>query len=245
MMKHMDLPEARARLRAASRLVVLTGAGVSAQSGIPTFRDAQTGLWARFTPEDLASPDAYARDPLFVWTWYAERYATCEQAAPNAAHAALARLEHAKGDGFLLVTQNVDGLHARAGNRRVIELHGNLRTGRCEACASVQRLPPPAEFTPPPTCGACGSRMRPNVVWFGELLPERALQRAWEAFAQSEAALVVGTSGVVEPAASLARVARAYGATVIEVNPTETPLTAHADYAFRGAATDGLSALLD
>lgn len=240
-----SLPQARAALQRASRVAVLTGAGVSAESGIPTFRDAQTGLWARFTPKDLASPLAYARDPHFVWSWYAERYATCARTRPNAAHVALAQLEARVGKGFLLATQNVDGLHGRAGSARLIELHGNLATARCERCGLIEDLPPPEAFAPPPACSRCGSRARPNIVWFGELLPPGALERAWDAFASAEVALVVGTSALVEPAASLGRAAKWGGACVIEVNPEETPLTPFADVSLRLGAVDGMRELLE
>ncbi len=240
-----QLTEARGRLRAARRVAVLTGAGVSADSGIPTFRDAQEGLWARYRPEDLATPQAYARDPQLVWRWYAWRYALCAQARPNAAHARLAALEATLGEGFTLVTQNVDGLHARAGSRRVLELHGNLGRARCARCGHTQALPAPEAFTPPPVCAVCGAAMRPDVVWFGEALPHAALEGAWLAFERCEVALVIGTSGVVQPAASLAEVARRAGAVVIEVNPQETPLSARADCSVRAGAAQGLAALLD
>lgn len=240
----MDLPEARGRLRAATRVAVLTGAGVSAESGIPTFRDAQAGLWARFTPEDLASPRAYARDPLFVWSWYAGRYATCLACQPNAAHLALARLEAQVGAGFHLVTQNVDGLHARAGSQNLTELHGNLATARCERCGHIQALPPPDQFEPPPTCPLCGARARPNIVWFGELLPEQALEAAWSAFETAEVALVIGTSSLVQPAASLGLLAKQSGASLIEVNPDDTPLTPHADLHLRSGAVAAMALLL-
>ena len=240
----MTLQRAREALRDASRVAVLTGAGVSAESGIPTFRDAQTGMWARFTPEDLASPGAYARDPLFVWSWYAERYRNCQDARPNDAHHALAQLERDKQDGFFLATQNVDGLHWRAGSTRLVELHGNLNTARCERCGHVQDLPPPESFRPPPACEQCGARGRPNIVWFGELLPEHALQRAWQAFEEADVALIIGTSAVVEPAASLGRVAKWAGAYLIEVNPEDTPLTAYADTTLRASATQGLRQLM-
>jgi NAD-dependent deacetylase len=241
----MNLETACQRLRTASRVAVLTGAGVSAQSGIPTFREAQTGYWARFSPEELASPRAYLNDPRHVWAWYASRYEACERAEPNDAHRALARLEGGLGDGLNLVTQNVDGLHTRAGSRRVTELHGNLRSARCERCAHVQALPAPEAFTPPPTCEACGSRMRPNVVWFGELLPVEALEAARAAFAACEVALVVGTSAVVEPAASLGLVARENGAFLIEVNPEVTPLSKFCDVRVSADAVKGLTALLE
>jgi NAD-dependent deacetylase len=240
----VNLPEARRSLKAASSVAVLTGAGISAPSGIPTFREAQTGLWARFSPEDLASPSAYARDAKLVWDWYAWRYRLCAQALPNRAHALLVELEHRLSDGFLLVTQNVDGLHERAGSRQLVELHGNIARARCVRCRSRQALPPPEDFIPPPTCAKCGSRMRPDVVWFSETLPPDALEAAWNAFERCQVALIIGTSGVVEPAASLGRVAKAHGAVLIEVNPTETPLSGLADWCVRAGAIEGLDALM-
>ncbi len=240
----MNVLEARRALEAASKVAVLTGAGISAQSGIPTFREAQTGLWARFSPEELASPSAYARDPKLVWDWYAWRYGLCAKAEPNRAHALLVELEHRLGDGFLLVTQNVDGLHERAGSHRMITLHGNITRARCENCGSRQALAPPENFTPPPTCERCGSRMRPDVVWFGETLPTDALEAAWNAFERADVALVIGTSGLVEPAASLGRIAKTHSALLIEVNPTETPLSSLADCCVRAGAIEGLEALV-
>ena len=240
----MTLEEARAALRSARRVAVLTGAGVSAESGIPTFRDAQTGHWSRFRPEDLASPEAYRRDPETVWQWYAGRYRDVSRAQPNEAHHLLARLERGKGEGFFLATQNVDGLHARAGSERLVELHGNLSTARCEACGTVAPLPDPETFTPPPTCSVCGSRMRPNIVWFGEFLPELALEAATRAFEEAEVALIVGTSGQVYPAAGLALETRRAGGMVIEVNPDETELTPYMNCSVRDVASRGLAALM-
>lgn len=240
----MNPLEARAALQAAARLAVLTGAGISAPSGIPTFREAQTGLWARFSPEELASPSAYARNAGLVWNWYAWRYGLCASARPNRAHALLVELEARVGDGFLLVTQNVDGLHARAGSSRLVELHGNIARSRCERCGARQALPPPEDFVPPPSCARCGSRMRPDVVWFGEQLPSTGLEAAWKAFEHCQVALVIGTSGAVEPAASLGRVAQARGAVLIEINPTETPLSKVADCSLRQGAIEGLEALV-
>jgi NAD-dependent deacetylase len=241
--------EARRTLESSSSVAVLTGAGISAQSGIPTFRETQTGLWARFSPEELASPSAYARDAKLVWDWYAWRYQLCAQAAPNRAHALLVELEHRLGEGFLLVTQNVDGLHERAGSRRMLTLHGNITRARCENCSSRQALPPPEDFVPPPTCVRCGSRMRPDVVWFGETLPTDALETAWNAFERCQVAIIIGTSGLVEPAASLGRVAKAQGAAsrnavLIEINPTETPLSRFADCRVQAGAIEGLEALV-
>jgi len=236
----MDEALARVRdvLAGARSIVVLTGAGISAESGIPTFRDAMTGLWARFRPEDLATPEAFRRDPRTVWEWYAWRRARVAEARPNAGHLALARLERVtqdRGASFLLVTQNVDGLHAVAGSRRLVELHGNIRRVKCFASGH------PAETWPgdgpvPPACAHCGSALRPDVVWFGEALPSAALEAAGEAALRCDVFLSVGTSGLVEPAASLPFTALAAGAQVIEVNPDATPLTRRATLVLAGPA---------
>ena len=239
----MNLTEARAALRNAKKVAVLTGAGISAESGIPTFRDAQTGHWARFRPEDLASPPAYARDPEMVWEWYAGRYRDVLRAEPNEGHRLLARLEQEKGDGFFLATQNVDGLHARAGSKRLVELHGNLLSARDEKTGEIFLLAAPDELVTPPT-SPNGNRMRPNVVWFGEFLPEDALEAAQDAFAAADVALVIGTSGVVYPAAGLALETLRRGGTVIEVNPDETELTPYMSFSLREKASLGLAQLL-
>jgi NAD-dependent deacetylase len=238
-----ELRQARGRLRRARRVAVLTGAGISAPSGLPTFR-GPGGVWEAFRPEELATPEAYARDPDRVWAWYAWRYRTACEASPNRAHELLVALERAVGDGFALVTQNVDGLHRRAGSQRVVELHGTLHRARCEACGERFALPPPDRFVPPPRCPRCGSRARPDVVWFGELLPAGAYRAAHEAFQAAEVALVVGTSALVEPAASLGRVARRAGAYLVEVNPETTPLTPLAHLSLRCGAVEGLELLL-
>ena len=245
----MNLHQAAELLRTARRVVVMTGAGISAESGIPTFRDAQTGHWARFKPEDLASPEAYWRDPVTVWDWYAGRYRDVMAATPNRGHELLTELERRKlaehGEGaFTLVTQNVDGLHLRAGSRPPLELHGNLTDGRCEACGHLQPLPAPASFAPPPVCEVCGNRMRPNVVWFGEMLPEQVLAEAELAFRRAEVALVIGTSSQVYPAAGLADSTLTGGGTVIEINPDRTPLTAEASFSLRATASVGLAQLM-
>ncbi|CAM3733584.1 SIR2 family NAD-dependent protein deacylase [Deinococcus frigens] len=241
----MNLADARSALRDARRVAVLTGAGISAESGIPTFRDAQQGLWARFKPEDLASPDAYFRDPALVWEWYAGRYRDVMAAQPNAGHDLLARLERQKEGGYFLATQNVDGLHARAGSEKLVELHGNLTTARCDVCSQVDDLPAPADFTPPPVCPRCGGRMRPNIVWFGEFLPEQALEAASDAFAAADVALIIGTSGMVYPAAGLAFETLERGGTVIEINPDETELTPRLSFSLRETASRGLAALME
>ncbi|ADH62861.1 Silent information regulator protein Sir2 [Allomeiothermus silvanus DSM 9946] len=256
----MEAREARRRLKEAKRVAVLTGAGISAPSGIPTFRDAG-GLWKDFRIEDYATPEAYRRDPLKVWEWYAWRYANAMQAQPNRAHRLLAELERQfttpsphvgdrltptarEGSGFLLVTQNVDGLHARAGSTHLVELHGSIGRARCEECGARFPLPDPGLFIPPPVCPKCGGRGRPDVVWFGELLPPGAFERAENAFAKAEVALVVGTSAEIEPAASLGRLASWAGAYLIEINPNQTPLSRLADCSLRMGAIEGLEALL-
>ncbi|TSA82461.1 NAD-dependent deacylase [Deinococcus detaillensis] len=241
------LEQARALLQAAKRVAVITGAGISAESGIPTFRDAQTGHWARFRPEDLASPEEYRQDPETVWEWYAGRYRDVSAAQPNAGHAALTELERRKNghtDGFLLATQNVDGLHQRAGSRQLVELHGNLTHARCEACQHLAALPAPETFEPPPICPECGSRMRPNVVWFGEWLPPEALARAERAFEAADVALVIGTSSLVQPAADLALLTLENGGSIIEINPDVTPLSEWASVVLRSGASQALPDLL-
>ena len=236
-----NLETARARLQSALRIAVLTGAGISKPSGIPTFRDA-AGLWKDFDIEEYATPSAYARNPQKVWEWYGWRYQNVLEAAPNRAHLLLADLEH-KTTEFLLVTQNVDGLHQRAGSKQVVELHGNLTNARCEQCGEVFPLPVPQALRLPPSCPKCGSEGRPNVVWFGEYLPEDALDAAQKAFAYCDVALIIGTSGVVEPAASLGRFAAHAGAYLIEINPEETPLTPYAQLSLRMGAVEGMEAL--
>lgn len=243
----MTPEQARAALAAARRVAVLTGAGVSAESGIPTFRDAQTGHWARFRPEDLASPQAYWRDPELVWDWYAGRYRDVSRAEPNAAHLLLAELEREKGAGFFLATQNVDGLHGRVGSGTLggtlAELHGNLTHARDEVTGEVHALPAPDALTLPPTSPA-GNRMRPNVVWFGEDLPGDALEAAQDAFAAADVALVIGTSGVVYPAAGLAAWTLRRGGIAVEINPQPTDLTPHMTLSLRAGAAEGLRLLM-
>ena len=236
----------REALAAAGSIVVLTGAGISAESGIPTFRDAMSGLWARFRPEELATPEAFRRDPATVWEWYAWRRERVASVVPNAGHHAIARLERhaaARGARFALVTQNVDGLHAAAGSRNVLELHGNIRRVKCFDRGHPATQWPHGTAGPPP-CAVCGSPLRPDVVWFGEALPAGALDAALEAAATCELFLSIGTSGLVEPAASLAYAALDRGARVIEVNPDPTPLAGQAWAAFAGKAGEVLPRLV-
>jgi NAD-dependent deacetylase len=236
------LAAAARRLRGAARVVVLTGAGVSAESGVPTFR-GPGGLWGRYRPEDLATPEAFARDPRLVWEWYAWRRQIIAPLPPNAAHFALAALEERTPE-FLLATQNVDGLHAAAGSRRMVEMHGTIWRLRCTACdyARDDREVPLPQV--PPLC-ACGALLRPDVVWFGEGLSEPVVTRAFETARQAEVVLVVGTSSLVHPAAALPQLARASGAFVIEVNPEATPLTPMADVSLRGPAASLVPALVE
>jgi len=236
-----DLSTAAGRLKTASGLLVLTGAGVSAESGVPTFRGPE-GLWQQHRPEDLATPEAFERDPKLVWEWYAWRRERVAPLSPNPAHGALATLE-GRTASFLLVTQNVDGLHALAGSRKLVELHGNLWRVRCTECSLVvedHRVPLPEL---PPRCG-CGALQRPDIVWFGEPLAETAVSMAFAAAHAADVVLVVGTSSVVYPAAALPQIARGAGAFVIEVNPEETPLTHSAHVSLRGKAAELVPALV-
>jgi NAD-dependent deacetylase len=237
-----SIAAAARRLRDARRIVVLTGAGISAESGVPTFR-GPGGLWRSFRPEDLATPEAFARDPQLVWEWYAWRREIIAPLLPNAAHRSLVTLEDRTPE-FLLATQNVDGLHAAAGSRRTVELHGTIWQLRCTSCAYSRedRRVPLVEV--PPRC-ACGGLLRPGVVWFGEALPEEAVTTSFEAARAADAVLVVGTSSLVYPAAALPQVARAGGAFVIEVNPEPTPLTPLADVSLRGPAAALVPALVE
>jgi NAD-dependent deacetylase len=231
------------RLRHARRVVALTGAGISAASGIPTFRDAQTGLWARFRPEELATPDAFRRDPQLVWDWYEWRRGLVAGAAPNAGHRALARLEGLVPD-FLLVTQNVDGLHQRVGSRTVVELHGNLYREKCSAEGVVVAGRQATEERPP-RCPRCGAHLRPDVVWFGETLPAQALAAADAAARGCDVLLSIGTSAAVFPAAQLPVTALESGAMVVELNTAPTPLSAVATFSLLGPAGELLPRLLD
>lgn len=220
--------------REARDVVVLTGAGVSAESGVPTFRDAQTGLWANFKPEELATPTAFRRNPRLVWEWYAWRRELVAKVEPNPAHHALAAMEHLF-PRFTLVTQNVDGFHQRAGSRNVIELHGNITRTKCfEENVVVTEWRDTGDV--PPKCPRCGGLLRPDVVWFEEAMPEEATARAFAASRGCNLFLCVGTSTVVYPAASLPFEALTGGATVVEVNPHPTPLTPKADFVLAGPA---------
>ena len=219
-------------------VVVLTGAGVSAESGVPTFRGAG-GLWRSHRASDLATPQAFRNDPKLVWEFYEWRREVISRCQPNIAHVTLALMEQRLPE-FALITQNVDGLHQRAGNVNVLTLHGDIWRVRCTVCSyndTDTRVPFPEL---PPRCPSCGSLLRPDVVWFGEQLPRVVLERAWTAAARARVMLVVGTSALVQPAASLPIVAQRNGAELIEVNPDQTPLTPFADIHLRGPAGEHL-----
>jgi NAD-dependent deacetylase len=228
-------------LRQVRHAAVLTGAGISHESGIPTFR-GPGGFWRNFRPEELATPQAFAKDPGLVWEWYDWRRGLISQAKPNPGHEALAALEKLVPD-FTLITQNVDGLHTQAGSMQVLEVHGSIWQVRCTACGSVKedrRVPLPIL----PYCASCGGLLRPNVVWFGEGLAADVLEAVQRALKQTQVMLVVGTSAVVQPAASFALWARQRGARLAEINPEFTPLTSHCDFVLTGKAGEVLPRLV-
>lgn len=231
------------QMKSARRCVVLTGAGVSAESGVPTFRDAGTGLWAEFKPEEVATPEAFERDPELVWGWYEYRRRIIAGAAPNPAHYALARLEDYYEE-FHLVTQNITGLHRAAGSRNVLELHGNIWRTRCSREGEIVDHRLTTSEVKPPRC-SCGAYLRPDVVWFGEPLPQKELSMAYDATARCQVFLSIGTSGVVQPSASLPVLARQAGALVIEINPEVTEISSLSDYTARGKAGEILPLLVD
>ena len=249
-----------ALLAGARSVCVLTGAGISRESGVPTFR-GEDGLWRKYRVEDLATPEAFARDPLLVWEWYAWRRELISRAQPNAAHFALVDLEASVASRpnahFTLITQNVDGLHERAGSRNVVRLHGSLWHLRCSRCGSghagrsdLPDLPdmedlrvPLDPFPPRCTRPGCSALLRPAVVWFGEPLPENEWRNATLAAAHADVFLVVGTSALVYPAASLPWAAKQSGARLVEINPDPTPLSDLADCVLRGPASEALGTL--
>lgn len=229
-------------LRAAENIVVITGAGVSAESGIPTFRDAQTGLWAQYDPEDLATPEAFQRNPRLVWEWYAWRRELVAKCHPNPAHYALAKWEK-NVPNFTLITQNVDGFHHLAGSQHILELHGNLAHTKC--FANEHAIDTWDDDAIPPACPICDSLLRPDVVWFGEGLSRTKLMRAWDAAAHADVTFSVGTSSLVYPAAQLPLATLESGGVVVEINPTVTPLTELADYVFAEKAGEFLPLLVE
>jgi NAD-dependent deacetylase len=240
-----DFGSLREALRAVTSLVVLTGAGISAESGIPTFRGAG-GLWRKYSPEQLATPEAFARNPRLVWEWYDWRRQVIHKAQPNAGHRALVELEQritARAGSFTLVTQNVDGLHDRAGSSEVLKLHGDIWLVRCTACGALERNEDAPLKELPPRC-RCGGVCRPGVVWFGEALPTAEWERASQSSARTEVMMVVGTSAAVYPAAGLAELARAAGAKLAIINLAPTPLDSGADWILSGKAGEILPELL-
>lgn len=229
-------------LHTARRVAVLTGAGISAESGVPTFREAQTGLWAEYNPQELATPRAFRRNPKLVWEWYAWRRELVTTADPNAGHLALVTMEQQISD-FTLITQNVDGLHARAGSKSIIELHGNIMRTKCfDNHHVVDEWEEGGEV--PPRCPVCNGRLRPDVVWFGESLPHKALQSAITAAAECDLFFTIGTSAIVQPAASLPLTALENGIPVVEINPQQTQITPYVDYTLAGPAGEILPALV-
>lgn len=243
-------PELICALQQAKHVVVFTGAGVSAESGIPTFRDALTGLWERFDAQDLATPDAFRRDKELVWGWYEWRRMKVLRALPNPAHLAIAALAlHVPR--LTVVTQNVDDLHERAGSTDVVHLHGSLHAPRCFACGRPHVLPPGVPDEPEggrrlhvPNCTYCGGPIRPGVVWFGEELPQRELHRAFAAASDCNLLFAIGTSGIVQPAARIPWLATQAGARVVQVNPTSTPLDNKCTWSLHGMAGAVIPAVL-
>jgi NAD-dependent deacetylase len=235
------LARVRDLLHQAPVIAALTGAGISAESGIPTFR-GPGGIWRTCRAENLATPEAFANDPKLVWEWYDFRRGVIAGVEPNAGHRALAELEQRK-QYFSLITQNVDGLHDRAGSRNLLKVHGDIWTLRCTICARERFDTATPLLQLPPRC-ACGGMERPGVVWFGESLPERIWINAQRAAQQAQMLLVIGTSAVVYPAAGLAALAKRSGAVVVEINIAETPVSAQADYSLRGPAAEVLPQLV-
>lgn len=243
-------PTLPSQLRQTRHLVVFTGAGVSQESGIPTFRDALTGLWAQFDAEQLATPEAFAADPELVWGWYEWRRGLVLRKEPNAAHRAIAELAH-KVPRLTLITQNVDGLHERAGSRDPLSLHGSLHRPYCSACGLRHRLPDGlpdlvegGARLPPPECSACGGLVRPGVVWFGEALPGAAWEQAEAAVCECDLLFSVGTSSLVYPAAQLPHQAAQSGAQVVQINPASTSLDSVCAFNVRGSAAQVLPELV-
>ena len=235
-------PRLLSALRAARRVVIFTGAGVSAESGIPTFRDKQTGLWERFDAAELATPHAFERDPALVWAWYEWRRAAVINAQPNPAHQAIAAMATLVSE-LTLITQNVDDLHERAGSREVLHLHGEILRPYCEKCRQPYTLSKPVPQPPsgdariePPNCKSCNGRVRPGVVWFSESLPQRQWLSACEAAGRCDVFFCVGTSSLVQPAASLTDLAIAAGATTIQVNPNSTDIDDAVTFTLRESA---------
>jgi len=232
-------PALVAALRDSRHVCVLTGAGISAESGVPTFREAQQGLWEKYDPQQLATPEAFEANPELLWEWYRWRRDLVARAQPNPGHRALARLAELV-PRFTLITQNVDGLHQRAGSADVIEFHGNIFVDRCFSEGCIVEHDQEAAV---PACPRCGANLRPGVVWFGEAIPERALDESFAAAADCDVFLSIGTSSLVYPAAGLADLAREHGATVVEINPE--PTATRCDFVIAGNAGVALPELVE
>ncbi len=244
MLNNDSINQAREILRKAQRIAVLTGAGISAESGVPTFRD-KDGLWRKFSASELANPEAFRTNPQLVWEWYGWRRREMLKAKPNAGHFALAELDK-RASEFLLITQNVDNLHRRAGSQRMVEIHGNIFRNRCTECGHIE--PDEScdfdEGGTLPVCGKCGAMARVDVVWFGEQLPEKELTAGFHAAESCDVFISAGTSAVVYPAAGLPEVAKLRGATLIEVNLEPTHLTQIADFSFIGKSGEIMPILI-
>ncbi len=246
-----ELDRATKILSNAGHLVVVTGAGMSKDSGVPTFRDAMTGLWSQYDPMQLANESAFRSDPSRVFGWYVWRWNLIRDATPHAGYHALVALAD-RFEKFLLVTQNVDGFHRRSGSKDVVELHGSLDAFRCldgghpyDSSNLEELRASPDGSIPPPKCPLCGSPIRPGVVWFGESLPQSAVERAWSAVEHCDAMLVVGTSAVVYPAAELPSIAIRQGIPVVDINPGRTPISDAVDVWWAERAEVALPALLE
>ena len=234
-------PDLIETVRQAKHTAVLTGAGVSAESGIPTFRDAQQGLWAKYRPEELATREAFKQDPQRVWDWYAFRRQMITSAQPNPGHFALTSLEQSS-PSFTLITQNIDGLHQAAGSRHILELHGSIWRAKCFLCEHLYTGN--LDIPHPPVCTECAALMRPDVVWFGEPLPKNIFEEAANAVRSCDLFFIIGTSALIQPAASLPFLAIEKGTPCVEINPQSTPLTQWATYSLRGRSGEILPALI-
>ncbi len=230
-------------IASAKHVVAMTGAGVSAESGVPTFRDAQTGMWEKFEPTELATPQAFQSNPELVWKWYQWRRELISNVEPNPGHLALFELQNLVSK-FTLLTQNVDGLHQQVGNDEVVELHGSIVRAKCFDQNHMSLEWPDDSKQQPPVCQECGSLMRPDVVWFNESLPQEAIESAVAATSDCDVFLSIGTSSVVYPAASLAFSAVENGAVTVEINPNPTPLTTEVTYSLPGPSGEVLPLII-
>ncbi len=239
----IELPEEFKNVaKSAKNVAVLTGAGISAESGVPTFR-GEEGLWSKFRPEELATVDAFMQNPELVWEWYQYRRKIISDVKPNAGHYALAEMAE-MFDNFTLITQNVDGLHVRAGSKDILELHGNILKNKCFECGEPFEEEINLDSKDLPRC-QCGGRIRPDVVWFGELLPPNAINNAFRASERADLFFSIGTSALVHPAASMPPTAKQAGAYLVEINLEPTPLTAIADLSLHGKSGEVLPQLVE